>query len=131
MADGVTVEIQDGISKAFDRLGDAAAPLLLAVAKEAADDFKSEVQSRLRRRWPGGTGRTAGAVSIEAVGGGYRVTSGDMGGRPDNLPVWLNYGTKFMTGEAAWDATRLLLAGTYTRRMEDAMQQAIDGLGEV
>lgn len=120
---------QDTLTPAFARLGDQASAVLLAIAKETADDFKGEVQSRLRRRWTGGTGRTAEAVTVEKVEGGYRVTSGDMGDRPDNLPIWLNYGTKFMTGEAAWDATRLLLAGSYVRRVEEGLQRAIDGLG--
>lgn len=129
MSDVAVTFEQDTLTPAFARLGDQAAVVLLGIAKDTADEFRAEVQSRLRRRWTGGTGRTANAVTVEKVEGGYRVTSGEMGDRAANLPLWLNYGTKHMTGEAAWDATRLLLSGGYMRKVEDGLQQAIDGLG--
>lgn len=126
--DSVTVDVQDGISAALDRLGDAAAPLLLAVAKESAESIKADVQARIRRQ-TNGTGRTANAVTVDQVEGGYRVHSGDMQDRAANLPTWLEYGTKHMTPKPAWNAAILLQQGTHMRRLEDAMQAAIDGLG--
>lgn len=126
--DSVTVEIEDGITKAFDRLGDAALSPLDAVAKAAAESIKAEVQSRIRRLTHG-TGRTANAVTVEKVEGGYRVHSGDMQERAANLPIWLEFGTKHMMPRPAWNAAILLENGTYLRRVEEALQVTIDGLG--
>lgn len=126
----VTVTIEDTLTTALARLGDAADARLMALAKTTADEFQAEVQSRLRRQLSGGgTGLTVSAITTGKTEGGYRVTSGEMGGRPANLPIWLEYGTKHMAPKPAWDATRLLMAGTYLRRVEDTLQQAIDGLG--
>lgn len=119
---------QDSLTPAFNRLGDVASVILLAIAKETADALKAGVQSRLRRQ-TFGTGQTANAVTVERVEGGYRVHSGDMGDRAANLPIWLEFGTKHMTPRPAWEAERLLASGTYMRRVEDGLQQAIDGLG--
>lgn len=118
----------DSLTPAFNRLGDVASVILLEIARETAESFKAGVQSRLRRQTHG-TGQTANAVTVEQVEGGYRVHSGDMGDRAANLPIWLEFGTKHMTPKPAWEAERLLAQGTYLRRMEDGMQQAIDGLG--
>lgn len=128
MAD-VTVTVEhDSLTVAFDRLGAEAHAILMAIAKETADELKAEVQARLRRQ-TSGTGRTANAITVEKQDTGYRVTSGEMGDRPANLPIWLEFGTKHMTPKASWEAARLLLSGTYIRRVEDGMQRAIDGLG--
>lgn len=128
MAD-VTVTVEhDSLTAAFDRLGAQAQAVLLAIAKETADELKAEVQARLRRQ-TAGTGRTANAITVEKQDTGYRVHSGDMGDRAANLPIWLEFGTKHMTPKASWEAARLLLSGTYIRRVEDGMQRAIDGLG--
>lgn len=124
----VTIE-QDSATQAFERLGPAAAAALKGLAKETAYSLQAGVRSRLQRQIPGGTGRTVGAITVEEQATGYRVTSGDQGPRPANLPIWLEYGTKHMSPRPAWDAEIRLHAGPYNRRVEDVLQRAIDGLG--
>lgn len=120
----------DSLTAAFDRLGQEADAVLMEIARETADELKAEVQARLRRQ-TAGTGRTANAITVERQQTGYKVTSGDQNPRPANLPIWLEFGTKHMTPRPAWEAARLLLAGTYERRVANGLQRAIDGLGGV
>lgn len=128
MAD-VTVTVEhDSLTVAFDRLGAEAQAVLMAIARETADELKAEVQARIRRQ-TAGTGRTANAITVERQETGYRVTSGEQNPRPANLPIWLEFGTKHMTPRPAWEAARRLLSGTYVRRVESGLQRAINGLG--
>jgi len=119
----------DQITQAFDRLGDAAHAVLSELAMETANSLKAEMQGRLRRQ-TAGTGRTADAITVERTPDGYaRVSSGDMGSRAANLPIWLEFGTKHMTARPYFYGAIALEHGTYLRRVERALQDAIDGLG--
>lgn len=124
----VTIE-QDTLTPAFGRLGEEGARVLKLVAKETAESLQAGVRARLQRQIPGGTGRTVAAITVEEQTTGYRVTSGEQNPRPANLPIWLEYGTKHMHARPAWNAEILLHNGPYVRRVEEALQRAIDGLG--
>jgi hypothetical protein len=125
----VTIE-HDTITQAMTRLGDAADAVLRDVARDTADKLKAEMQARLRRQ-TSGTGKTADAVTVETTEDGYaKVTSGEMGSRPANLPIWLEFGTKHMTARPYFYGSIRLEQGAHLRRVEDALQQAIDGLGD-
>ena len=128
--DSVTVVVeQDTLTPALARLGAEADRVLKAIAKETAERIKDDAQGRLRRQ-TSGTGRTADAITVEeGADGYYKVTSGNMGDRPANLPIWLESGTKHMTAKPYFYGAVQLEAGTYLRRVEQAMQDAIDGLG--
>lgn len=127
--DAVTATIeQDTLTPAFDRLAESASAILDGIAKTTAEGLQAGVRGRLQRQLHG-TGKTADAVTIERVEGGYRVTSGTQAPRPANLPIWLEFGTRHMHPRPAWEAERLLWASTYWRRCEEGLQHAIDGLG--
>lgn len=132
MADQVTVTIEhDTITTAFARLGDVAHSALAAVARDTATRLKEDMQSRLRRQTHG-TGKTADAIAAFRTDDGfYRVTSGDMGLRPANLPIWLEFGTKYMTPKPYFYGAIQLEQGAYLRRVEAALEDAISGLGGV
>lgn len=127
----VTTEIEhDSITSAFARLGDAANAVLSDLARETAHTLQREMQGRLRRQ-TSGTGRTADAITVEKSDDGfYRVNSGNMGDRAANLPIWLEFGTKHMTARPYFYGAIQLEQGTYLRRVDEALQQAIDGLGD-
>lgn len=128
----VTTEIEhDSITPALARLGDAANAVLSDLARETAHALQREMQGRLRRQ-TSGTGKTADAITVEKSDDGfYRVTSGEMGSRPANLPIWLEFGTKHMTPRPYFYGAIALEQGTYLRRVEQQLQNAIDGLGGV
>ena len=127
----VTTEIEhDSITPALAKLGDAANAVLSDLARETAHTLQREMQGRLRRQ-TSGTGKTADAITVEKSDDGfYRVNSGNMGDRAANLPIWLEFGTKRMTPRPYFYGAIALEQGTYLRRVEDALQQALDGLGD-
>lgn len=128
--DSVTVTVEhDSLTPALERVSVAANAALVELARTTAASLQTEMRSRLARQ-TSGTGQTAEAITTEQGDNGYyRVTSGNMGARAANLPIWLEFGTKYMTPRPYFYGAIELEAGTYLRRAEDAMQAAIDGLG--
>lgn len=128
----LTIEVDTAaLFQAIDRLGDEATRVLDLVAKETATAIQRDARDRLRRQTHG-TGATADAITVipsSAPGGGYVVVSGDMGSRAANLPIWLEFGTKHMTPRPYLLAAARLEEGSYLRRVEVGMQEAIDRVG--
>lgn len=119
---------------AIDRLGDHQAEARVkAAAKVTADRIQTEARARVRRA----TGATATAITVqEAPGplGGYRVFVGptrDAHGfsRPDNLPLWLEFGTRYMGAQPFLFNSARLEEGPHLRRVAEALQDAIDDVG--
>lgn len=125
-----TVEMSQ-ITQAFDRLGDAATTVLSDLARETAHALKAEMQGRLRRQISGtSTGLTADAITVARDEDGYyTVSTGSMGSRAANLPIWLEFGTVHARALPYFYGAVELEHGTYLRRVENALQSAIDGLG--
>ncbi len=128
--DSVTATVEmDQITRAFDRLGDVAQAALSDLARDTANSLKAEMQGRLRRA-TSGTGRTADAITVARTDDGYyTVTSSELGSRPGMLPIWLEHGTRHMSAKPYFYGAVQLESGTYLRRVENALQSAIDGLG--
>jgi hypothetical protein len=128
--DSVTVTVEmDQITQAFDRLGALAHAALSDLARDTANGLKVEMQGRLRRQ-TSGTGRTADAITVTRTNDGYyTVESRELGSRPAMLPIWLEHGTRHMAEKPYFYGSVQLEHGTYLRRVEHALQRAIDGLG--
>jgi HK97 gp10 family phage protein len=109
-----------------------AMPEVVAVfAKRAAlvtgNRIAHEMKARIVRR----TGATGDAITVEELhdGSGYIVFVGD--GR-QHIASFLEFGTKHMTKRDFFFAAARLEEGPHARRIEDAVQAAIDsrGLGD-
>lgn len=109
--------------------------------KVTALNVQREARARVRRR----TGRTAAGITVEESYDqqGYVVlpfndaferalieSGNDQ--QPENLPYWLEFGTKKMTKKPFFFESARLEEGAHDRRIRAAIQDAIDeaGLGE-
>ena len=116
------------ILRMLDVLGDRAAVAIKAACLETARSIQSEGRARLARQ-TAGTGKTAEAITIEDINGGFKVYVGSVSGRAENLPLWLEVGTKYMTSRPFLFASALVEEGPHLRRVSEALQDALDGLG--
>lgn len=122
----MTIDVDaSSLLAALDRLGDAIAPRLKRVARGTAEAIQSGAQRRLSAQ-TAGTGQTAAAITIEDIVGGYRVYVGPVPQRAENLPLWLEFGTKHMTGRPFLFAEAVLQEGAHLRRVAEALQDAVD-----
>lgn len=116
---------------AMDRLGDRVASHVKAAAKVTADAIAKETRARIPRRAGGPTysRHTAEGVTVEEAhsGDGYVVfiAQPDMAG----LPGWLEFGTKYMPPRPALFASATLERGSHDRRIVEAVNDAIEGVG--
>jgi hypothetical protein len=140
MADGLVVTVDEAaVVEALLALGDFAQPYINEASRESAQSVEREVVARLRRQLVNPTGQTeAGVVSRPAYGGNGYVVIASRDWMP-NLPLWIEKGTKKgRPGSSAQPArpffyvSAALEEGAHFRRLEDALQDAIDarGLGE-
>ena len=143
MADGVTLDVET--SRLLQALSRLEASVVERHTKPAclvtAMRIQREARARVRRR----TGRTAAGITVEESYDkqGYVVLpfndalersllSAGNDQQAENLPYWLEVGTRKMTKKPYFfESARLEEAG-HDRRIKDAIQAAIDesGLGE-
>lgn len=129
----ITVDTADLLA-AIDALPEAVLAKTKAAAEFTAHRIADEARSRVARR----TGRTAGKIHVEEAhdGSGFVVlpwaTLETVDEQSSNLPMWLEFGTKFMTARPYFFIAARLEEGAHDRRMREAIQEAIDekGLGE-
>lgn len=133
MADGLRIDVDaTSVLRALDRLDDRAAVALKAAARETAEVIRDNARARLAAQ-TAGTGATAEAITIDDIRGGFRVYVGPVAQRAENLPLWLEEGT---TGRRAMSARPFLFAaarleeGPHLRRVSDALQAALIGVGD-
>lgn len=113
---------------ALDQLGAVAERHVKNAAAVTAGRIQQEARARVRRA----TGQTAAAITVDeapAPLGGYRVYVGQMGQRPTELPLWLEFGTVKMTAQPFLLSSARLEAGAHERRIAEAIQDAIDEVG--
>ena len=145
----MTVDVDaEAVLAALARVGDAAATHVKAAALVTAKNIVREAQARVARR----TGETSRGIHLEEThdGQGYVVkpsfelraislhTSKKTGRihtqavTQNNLPIWLEFGTKSMTARPYFFASADLERGPHDRRMAEAVQAAVDetGLGD-
>lgn len=138
MADSFSIDVESAaVIAELTTLGDAAQPYINEAAHESADSIVREAQSRLERKLSGtSTGATIAGIHDQPAydGNGFVVISSrePMG----NLPLWLEKGTK--KGQAGSHASPALSyfysaaqleEGPHLRRIEDALQHAINDKG--
>lgn len=136
--DGFTCEIDSTRAlHMLEQLGADAEVVALEAARETGVAIDAEATSRVRRRegvtaqnivsnehlpqYLGGTpstNPTAVFVYVEAIR------------RPDNIAIWLNFGTKHMVGDDFLFASVRLEEGNHLRRLTDKLQERCDGLGD-
>lgn len=138
MAQGdFTIDIDAaGLLSALTRLGPAAEQHVKRAAEVTAKRVQQEVRTRVRRD----TGKTAEMITVDEAPqplGGYRVFVAQWVGasfvrpRPENLPIWLEFGTKHMSAQPFLFNSARLEEGAHERRIAAAIQDAINeqGLG--
>ena len=143
MADGLRLETDTaGLLRALDRLDATLVERYTRPAcKVTAERVQAAARARVRRR----TGRTAAGISVEESRDqqGYVVLPFDAAfetaliqsgnnQQPENLPYWLEFGTKKMAKRPYFFAGVDLERGPHDRRIREAVQDAIDasGLGD-
>lgn len=126
MSDQLQIDVDaSALLRAFDRLGEAASRLLFEAARESAESLRTEARTRLSRQTHG-TGQTAEAITVEKIPSGYKVFVGPMGSRPENLPIWLEYGTRKMDPKPYLYAAAKLEEGRYLRHVGEALRDAVE-----
>jgi hypothetical protein len=111
---------------ALERLGPSAARLVDAAARETAQQIVRGAQGRVRRA----TGALSAAITSErADKGGYIVYVRDVDARAHNLPLWHEFGTRYMTAQAFMGPAAALEEGPHYRRVVEAIADAIEGVG--
>lgn len=142
MADSFQVDIENGaLLRALDRLDVSLVERHTKPAcKVTALNIQREARARVRRR----TGRTAAGITVEESFDqqGYVVlpfntalelslieSGNDQ--QPENLPYWLEFGTRKMTKKPFFIESARLEENAHDRRIREAIQNAIDesGLG--
>ena len=131
MSDSITAEWDTaGVIAAFDRFGAVLEPYLKEAAKDTATAIQREAQARLQRQLgPGATGKTVANIQIQEarVGVGYVVLSTR---EPmPNVPIWLERGTSRQRPRPYFNSAALLEEGAHRRRIEQAVQQALNDTG--
>lgn len=136
-SDAFIVEMDTAaVLAALDRLGADAAIVVKRASGETANAIVREAFARLERQLgPEATGKTARGIQMkdDRDGGGYIVQSAR---DPfPMLPVWLEKGTKRGGGthpnvaRPYFYASAMLEEGPHRRRLEEALQSAIDNVG--
>lgn len=141
--DGLVIDVDTApLLAALDRL---ASEVVLRHTKAAALVTANRIQAEARARVARRTGLTAQGITVyptrdgqgyvvmpfndalerERIAAGYDQTA-------ENLPIWLEFGTKFMAPQPYFFASAKLEENAHDRRMRQAIQDAIDevGLGE-
>lgn len=141
MADRLIIDADASLAlRMLDMLGEKADPVCKAVSMETAAAIDREATARVRRRegvtarnivhtdhlpeYLGGdpsTNPTAAFVYVEAKQ------------RPNNIAIWLNFGTKYMAGDDFMFSATRLEEGPHLRRLNDALTELcedLSGLGE-
>lgn len=129
MADNLTITVDThALLEALIRLGPAAEQYVHAAARVTAERIQVEARGRVRRA----TGRTAAAITLDEAGAplhGWRVFVAPMPPRAANLPIWIEFGTKFMSSRPFLFSSATLEEGRHQVRIAEAVQHAIDEVG--
>lgn len=126
MADSMIIDVDTrALLAAMDALGVEAERHTKAAAKITADNIAGEARRRVARR----TGQTAAGIVVreDYTRAGY-IVAAERNPYPI-LPMWLEFGTKFMTPRPFFFASARLEEGAHERRMREAIQQAINAVG--
>lgn len=134
MSELLSVDIDNSEAlRMLDQLGDAVERYAKEAAMETAAAIDDGATARVRRR-QGKTARNivhtdhlpeylGGAPSFNKTAAFVYVEAVE---RPDNLSIWLNFGTKYMSGDDFLFAAARLEEGNHLRRLSDALQRGCD-----
>lgn len=137
MAEMMTIDVDaSDLIRAFDRLGDEADRHVKAAARVTADRIVSEAKRRVARRAdpstrpPDRSGPTADMIRSEETydGKGYIVLANDKKSRA-HVAQWLEFGTSHMSPRPFFFSSARLEEAAHLRRTEQAVRDAIDGVG--
>jgi len=130
VADGVTVTGLRELEQAIDRFSDDVENAFKATARASADRIAHNAASMLLSKTHG-TGKTARAIRVldESKDHQYVVNSPGDPDRPANLPIWLEYGTRFMSAKPhmrpAGDAEKDRYVSAMTATAEQTAQKVL------
>jgi HK97 gp10 family phage protein len=126
MSNSLTVDVDaSALFKMLDQLGESADAYIKEAAKVTAERIAQEARGRLARQ-TSGTGKTQAAITVTEEEHGARVFVGRVAGRNPNVPLYLEFGTKFMSARPFLFASAMLEEGPHMKRVERALQKAID-----
>jgi hypothetical protein len=113
------------LQAAIQKLPDAVTAALKAEARASAGRIAAHAASLLRAQTHR-TGRTAAAIRVleEGADKQFVVNSPGTADKPANLPIWLEYGTRFMTAKPHMRPAADAESATYKQHMAAAAERA-------
>jgi hypothetical protein len=149
MADAIQFDWDDAkVLEALSRYPDVAERHLDPVARLTSETIVRQAQTRLQRQLgPNATGATVAGIHFVKIDGGYQVNASHSpnvvawhtrrrSGRShtqlvtqNNLPLWLDRGTRNMASRPFWDITLRLEEAGHERRIQQALASAADEVG--
>jgi hypothetical protein len=113
------------LQAAIQKLPDAVTAALKAEARASADRIAAHAAALLRAQTHG-TGRTAAAIRVleEGADKQFVVNSPGTADKPANLPIWLEYGTRFMTAKPHMRPAADAESAAYKQHMAAAAERA-------
>ena len=128
-----TIEVdRAALHDALMSLGTEIDKELFAVSLVTANAIDREASARLARQLgPNATGKTVAGIAVIPLGTAGHAVIAERNPYPI-LPYWLEKGTAKMSARPFFDAAVKLEEGAHLRRVEEAVQRAIDskGLGD-
>lgn len=112
------------LEQAIERFPAAVTEALKTTARASAGRIATNAKAILRSKTHG-TGRTANAIRVldESRDKQYVVNSPGDPDRPANLPIWLEYGTRFMTAKPHMRPAADAESARYTAAMTATAEQ--------
>jgi hypothetical protein len=112
------------LEQAIERFPSEVTAALKTTARASADRIASHAKSILRSKTHG-TGRTADAIRVldESKDKQFVVNSPGDPSKPANLPIWLEYGTRFMTAKPHMRPAADAESSRYTTAMTATAEQ--------
>ena len=111
----------------LDRLGPVAEYFVRQTAKETAERIVTQASARVARR----TGDTAREIDSQLLkrGVGYAVVQYPVSTKKRKVPRFLEHGTRYMVAQPYFDVSAVAEEADHRRRLEQALQDALDSLG--
>jgi hypothetical protein len=113
------------LQTAIQQLPEGVTAALKVEARASADRIAAHAQALLRSQTHG-TGATAAAIRVidESDRKQFTVNSPGTADKPANLPIWLEYGTVYMSAKAHMRPAAEAESERYKRNMAEAAERA-------
>jgi len=128
VADGLTIDVDaSSVLAMLDRLGPVAEYFVRQTAKETAERIVARAAGRVAHL-TGDTRRNIDTALLRR-GVGYAVVQYPVTTKKRKVPRFLEHGTRYMVAQPYFDVSAVAEEADHRRRLEQALQDALDSLG--